>query len=170
MMVLLWWRTGRLMAVGASAMPHAQRRSARAGHSPHGGRARAARVFAPASERFHGRFRCSMRPAWRGGTIVDGQRRHGHVRRAQEDGTGIAPPFVVSDTLHEPWKLATGEELRLITLEELKELPDGTVLVDIFGQRAVVGRDEIDTDTRGGFVAYGRHQWSARAAAFPASA
>ena len=62
----------------------------------------------------------------------------------------------MTDTRHEPWKLPTGEEIRLITLEELKELPDGTVLVDIFGQHAVVGRDEIDTDTRSGFVAYSR--------------
>ena len=48
-----------------------------------------------------------------------------------------------------------------MTLEELKGLPDGTVLVDIFGQRAVIGSDEIDTDTRSGFVAYSRNQRSA---------
>jgi hypothetical protein len=76
----------------------------------------------------------------------------------------------MTDMLHEPWKLPTGEELRLMTLEELRGLPDGTVLVDIFGQHAVVGRDEIDTDTRGGFVAYSRNQLSAGAATFPASA
>jgi len=61
-------------------------------------------------------------------------------------------------TLHGRWKLPTGEQIRLLTLEELKGLPDGTVLVDIFGQRTVTGSDEIDTDTRSGFVAYSRKQ------------
>lgn len=58
-----------------------------------------------------------------------------------------------------------------MTLEELEGLPDGTVLVDIFGQRTVIGRDEIDTDTRSGFVAYSRNPLSAASVAtFPASA
>ena len=67
----------------------------------------------------------------------------------------------MADTLHPRWKLPTGDEVRLMTLEELTGLPDGTVLVDIFGRRVVIGSDEIDTDTRSGFVAYSRNQLSA---------
>jgi hypothetical protein len=71
----------------------------------------------------------------------------------------------MADTLHARWMLPTGEEIRLITLEELKGLPDGTVLVDIFGQRAVIGSDQIDMDTRGGLVAYSRNELSATSGA-----
>lgn len=43
----------------------------------------------------------------------------------------------------------------LITPEHLVELPDGTVLYNIFGKPHTKGVDEIDDDTRGGFIAFG---------------
>ncbi len=45
--------------------------------------------------------------------------------------------------------------LRLITPEELKSLPDGTKLKCIDGQEVTVGVDRIDSDTRNGLLAYG---------------
>jgi hypothetical protein len=45
--------------------------------------------------------------------------------------------------------------LMLITPEWLEKLPNGVVLHSITGKRAVVGRDYIDGDTRGGFLAFG---------------
>ncbi len=54
-----------------------------------------------------------------------------------------------------PWKLKDGRVIDLITPKELATLPDGTVLVDIFGVSYVTGKDPIDTDTRGGMLAYG---------------
>jgi hypothetical protein len=38
--------------------------------------------------------------------------------------------------------------------EEFRDLPDGTELLSIFGERVVKGRDDIDDDTRYGY-AYG---------------
>jgi hypothetical protein len=48
-----------------------------------------------------------------------------------------------------------GSMLNLLTPKEFEELPDGTKVYDIFGFPAVKGKDVIDTDTRGGFLAYG---------------
>jgi len=46
-------------------------------------------------------------------------------------------------------------ELQLITPAQLKQLPNGTVLTSINGRKVTVGKDVIDGDTRGGFLAYG---------------
>lgn len=54
-----------------------------------------------------------------------------------------------------PWILDDNRVLSLITEEEFKTLPAGTVLVCIDGTSAVVGHDKIDLDTRYGFLAYG---------------
>lgn len=40
-------------------------------------------------------------------------------------------------------------------LTEDDPLPEGVELVSINGERKVIGSDHIDTDTRGGFTAYG---------------
>ena len=53
------------------------------------------------------------------------------------------------------WDLEDGRTISLITPQRLKELDEGTVLYSIFGNKYVVGRDEIDTDTRGGLLAFG---------------
>jgi len=45
--------------------------------------------------------------------------------------------------------------LMLIPLTHLGCIPDGTVLHCINGNKYVVGKDEIDDDTRGGILAYG---------------
>lgn len=46
-------------------------------------------------------------------------------------------------------------KLKLLTPSQLKTKPKGTVLYTISGFRVVVGEDEIDDDTRYGFLAYG---------------
>jgi len=48
-----------------------------------------------------------------------------------------------------------GKKIMLVTPEEFKALPNGTVLLDIFGTPHVKGRDEIDQDTRFGHLAFG---------------
>lgn len=53
------------------------------------------------------------------------------------------------------WTLDDGRRLKLLTPEELKSVPDGTVLVDVMGAWVVKGRDHIDGDTRYGYLAYG---------------
>lgn len=58
------------------------------------------------------------------------------------------------------WQIETngplhGRQIKLLTPEELKELPKGTVLHDIFGEKFVYGQDHIDDDTRGGHLAFG---------------
>lgn len=45
--------------------------------------------------------------------------------------------------------------LKLITEEQLNDLPLGTALVCINGKNVIVGVDRIDLDTRDGFLAYG---------------
>lgn len=46
-------------------------------------------------------------------------------------------------------------DLYLCPLAQLPDLPDGIALHSISGAVAVKGRDPIDDDTRGGFIAYG---------------
>lgn len=45
--------------------------------------------------------------------------------------------------------------LWLVTPEEFARLPQGFELTAIDGERVVIGRDFIDTDTRCGVLAYG---------------
>ena len=54
------------------------------------------------------------------------------------------------------WKLKDGRVLELIREDEFDALPNGTELVSIRGESVVLGRDKIDNDTRGGYLAYGR--------------
>lgn len=46
-------------------------------------------------------------------------------------------------------------KLWLLREEHLPLVPDGTPLVSIMGEVSIVGVDNIDTDTRGGVLAYG---------------
>ena len=55
----------------------------------------------------------------------------------------------------QPWKLKDGRTIYLIKETDLRDIPKGTILHDIFGERAEVGKDDIDLDTRGGYLAYG---------------
>jgi hypothetical protein len=48
-----------------------------------------------------------------------------------------------------------GSTIELLQPAELETLPDGTVTYTIHGVKAVKGEDNIDGDTRGGFLAYG---------------
>jgi hypothetical protein len=54
-----------------------------------------------------------------------------------------------------PWELTDGSWIDLIQPAELTKLPDGIVLRSIFGETVTKGVDEINDDTRGGFLAYG---------------
>lgn len=54
-----------------------------------------------------------------------------------------------------PWSSADADRLWLLTPDELKEVPDGTELTCINGEKVVLGRDYVDGDTRSGLVAYG---------------
>jgi len=47
------------------------------------------------------------------------------------------------------------DNLWLLTTDEFNEIPDGTVLTCIDGTTATKGVDEIDMDTRLGYLAYG---------------
>lgn len=53
------------------------------------------------------------------------------------------------------WKLKDGRQIKLIHESKLRDVPDGTELFDIFGKKAVKGKDDIDLDTRDGYLAYG---------------
>jgi len=53
------------------------------------------------------------------------------------------------------WDSKSDDLLWLLLPEELELLPAGTVVTDITGGTAVYGTDYIDTDTRGGLLAYG---------------
>lgn len=53
------------------------------------------------------------------------------------------------------WRLDSGDYIDLLTPAQLHRLPRGTVVTSIMADVKVVGRDEIDEDTRGGFTAWG---------------
>ena len=54
-----------------------------------------------------------------------------------------------------PWDEPDVPVLWLLTPVELEVTPPGTILTSVMGNKAVVGQDFIDTDTRFGYVAYG---------------
>jgi hypothetical protein len=58
-----------------------------------------------------------------------------------------------------PWDIDIGphrgRRMTLVTPEEFKALPNGTVLVCINGDEFIKGRDTIDQDTRFGHLAFG---------------
>ena len=47
------------------------------------------------------------------------------------------------------------EKIWLITPEQFQQLPDGTEVTSIFGEKKVKGQDEVDQDTRFGYLAFG---------------
>ena len=53
------------------------------------------------------------------------------------------------------WKLDDGRTIELITPDEFATLDDGTELVCINEKSYFKGKDYIDGDTRGGFLAFG---------------
>lgn len=53
------------------------------------------------------------------------------------------------------WKLESGEIINLIHIDNYKDIPNGTELYDIFGKKYIKGKDYIDNDTRGGYLAFG---------------
>ena len=53
------------------------------------------------------------------------------------------------------WSDEGEDRLWLLTEEEFKEVPNGTVLISINNEPTVKGKDYIDNDTRFGVLAYG---------------
>ncbi len=53
------------------------------------------------------------------------------------------------------WELPDGTTTELLTPAEYDDLPDGIVLISISGDKKIKGKDSIDQDTRGGFLAWG---------------
>lgn len=47
------------------------------------------------------------------------------------------------------------KSLHLLTPDEFSKLPDGFELESILGSKVIKGKDEIDDDTRAGYLAYG---------------
>jgi hypothetical protein len=77
--------------------------------------------------------------------------------------TETPPPGMTFDTrgLLQPGGMYNSKgtrPLQLITEAQLKQLPDGTQLTSITGEKAIKGFDNIDLDTRGGFIAFGFQQ------------
>lgn len=54
------------------------------------------------------------------------------------------------------WTLDDGRIISLVTPAELQYLANGTPLYSIMGEKVIVGVDEIDQDTRFGYLAYGQ--------------
>jgi hypothetical protein len=53
------------------------------------------------------------------------------------------------------WTLRDGRVIRLLTLPELRALPDGTQVIAINGELLTKGTDVLDEDTRGPWTAFG---------------
>ncbi len=53
------------------------------------------------------------------------------------------------------WDDEEHDPLRLLTIDEYERVPDGAMLVSINGKAKVKGKDDIDFDTRFGFIAWG---------------
>jgi hypothetical protein len=53
------------------------------------------------------------------------------------------------------WDDEGENSLWLLTPEELGKLPDGIILECIDGTKVTKGKDYIDDDTRGGYIAFG---------------
>jgi hypothetical protein len=60
--------------------------------------------------------------------------------------------------MKQPWKVEIdGQErtIHLVSKFGYLSLPIGTIMYSINGERVVVGEDEIDMDTRNGYLGYG---------------
>lgn len=66
--------------------------------------------------------------------------------------------MVRGDTFYAPYEVKTDggiETIDLVTPKHLAELPDGTEVISISGEKRVKGQDKLDNDTRGGFTSFG---------------
>lgn len=93
---------------------------------------------------------------------VAAEKREGRMKNFVDGGGKIIdtpPAGMVFDkrALIAPRGFANSSDkpLQLITEAQLNQLPAGTQLTSISGEKAIKGVDSIDTDTRGGFIAYG---------------
>ena len=76
-------------------------------------------------------------------------------REREVGGQDLPQPASGSIGRRETWKLDDGRTIHLVTPREFSQLPDGSVLIAIDGERVVKGVDFIDDDTRGDFLAFG---------------
>jgi hypothetical protein len=53
------------------------------------------------------------------------------------------------------WELPDGRTLNLVHEDDLVNIPFGITMTSILGEEAVVGKDPMDMDTRGGYTAWG---------------
>jgi len=65
-------------------------------------------------------------------------------------GIGIYRPKIPASA--RAWAKFT---LMLLPPSELEALPDGTIVIDIWGNPCIKGKDHMDNETRGGVTAYG---------------
>lgn len=54
-----------------------------------------------------------------------------------------------------PWTLGLGSVIYLLTPEQFADLPDGTEVISIMNEKKIKGKDYVDDDTRGGYLAFG---------------
>lgn len=66
----------------------------------------------------------------------------------------LPPVDLPFDPRTEGWKWGDAAALWLLRPEHLPHVPDGTVLVSVRSETAIVGIDQID-GTRGGYLAWG---------------
>ena len=67
----------------------------------------------------------------------------------------LPPVDLLFDPRTEGRKWGDAAALWLLRPEHLPHVPDGTVLVSVRSETAIVGVDQIDDDTRGGYLAWG---------------
>ena len=67
----------------------------------------------------------------------------------------LPPADLPFDPRTEGRKWGDAADLWLLRPEHLPQIPDGTVLVSVRSETAIVGVDQIDDDTRGGYLAWG---------------
>lgn len=87
----------------------------------------------------------------------------GHIHWLKVEMNIKASPSLASEVAPNVLKRQTqylrrssgGYDIVLITREELKHLSPGTIVESLQGEKLVVGKDEIDDETRSGFVAFG---------------
>ena len=87
---------------------------------------------------------------------LDTQRAPVEVSTVEATASTVVLDFIPRSVSNDyPWDRNAADVLWLLTPDELERVPDGTRLTTINDTVAVVGTDDIDGDTRGGYLAYG---------------
>jgi hypothetical protein len=91
-------------------------------------------------------------------TVIDGATTHPEIERLGHVHdwrllSMVFAPHSKQRNIH--WSSDPAEDMWLLTPTEVDLLPDGITVRSIVGETLVVGRNSIDTDTRGGYCAVG---------------